>query len=233
MQIPWQMPNSTRNSRLGGVRWCLMSLPVVTQVPIQVHVVDSTPKSAAQKLQRFQRAKQLGSVPVKANGHAHAGLIIKDEVLNAWEEELGSCPVETDNFFSSGGDSMQAETLACTLSSRLGFPVDSALIYGSPEPARLAAALQEQISRTASQVYLSPTALTVLWHAQCNCSYADQIAWGLLCPPPPPPPIFSVQSPALATLQPLALCRGSAAADSKQTAFITLPKALLCSCLKA
>lgn len=134
-----------------------MSLPLVTQVPVQVHV-----KSAAQKIQRFQVAEQFESAPVKANGHAQAGHNIKYEVLNAWEQELGSCPVETDNFFSSGGDSMQAEILACTLSSRLGLSVDSALIYGNPEPARLAAALQEQISSTASPVYLSPTALIAL-----------------------------------------------------------------------
>ena len=52
---------------------------------------------------------------------------------------------------------MQAATLASNLSSRLEFPVESALVFSNPEPARLTAALQEQISQTSS--------LVSLWHA--------------------------------------------------------------------
>lgn len=129
-----------------------MQPPMVMQVPIQIHVVDSIPKSAAQKVQRFQLAEQFGSEPARANGHAQANPDIKEEILKAWEKELGSRPADTDNFFGSGAGSMQAATLASTLSSRLGVTVDSALIFSKPEPARLAAELQERISQTDSQV---------------------------------------------------------------------------------
>ena len=147
----------------GSVAWWPDNLSVFMQVPVQIHVVDNIPKSAAQKVQRFHLAEQFGQKPGKENSRPLASLNIKEEVLQAWEQELGSRPANTDNFFGSGGGSMQAATLASSLSSRLGVSVNSALVFSYPEPARLAATLQEQISQIESKV--SPSDMP--WRLLC------------------------------------------------------------------
>ena len=65
------------------------------QVPVKVHIVDVIPKSAAQKVQRFRLAEQYGQKPDTKSSLDRGSLDTKEEVLGAWEQELGFRPADT------------------------------------------------------------------------------------------------------------------------------------------
>lgn len=127
-------------------------------------MVPKIPRSAAEKVQRWRLTEQYTKQQDSAQQHvrdkrdAHDVL---DEVQQAWGEELGTRPSHGhDNFFESGGGSMQAAALAINLSSRLSMPVESAKVFSCPEPELLAASVQQQMAEACSRVRLQPA-----WHA--------------------------------------------------------------------
>ena len=121
-------------------------------------MVESIPKSAAQKVQRWRLTEQFTQQHDIKQPHVRDAQDVMREVQQAWEEELGRPPSHGhDNFFKSGGGSMQAAALAINLSSRLSFPVDTAMVFSRSEPERLAAAIQQQMGEACSKVRM--------WHA--------------------------------------------------------------------
>ena len=129
------------------------------QVPVRIHVVESIPRSAAQKIQRWKLAEQLGQPPKDKPQSRPNSLNVLEEVEQAWEQELGARPAQpTDNFFGSGGGSMQAAALASNLSHRLSLAVDSALVISHPQPRALTTALEAKIQEAHDLVRLQQIA---------------------------------------------------------------------------
>ncbi len=126
-------------------------------MPVQVHIVDAIPRSSAQKIQRWKLAEQLAHAAQSSkDSHHQANVNVTEEVEQAWEQELGARPANlSDNFFSSGGSSIQAAALASNLSARTSAAVDSTLVYSNPEPDRLAAAVSERLHDVSSSVNCS------------------------------------------------------------------------------
>ncbi|KAK9834508.1 hypothetical protein WJX74_003362 [Apatococcus lobatus] len=123
------------------------------KVPMTIHVVASIPKSSAQKVQRWQLAEQFGGEqgPNRA-ARDLSSLNVDEEVQGAWTEELGAPPeTGSDNFFSSGGSSMQAAALASNLSKRLETSVDSTLVFQQPVVHNMVTSLQEQLTGAQAQ----------------------------------------------------------------------------------
>lgn len=132
-------------------------------------MVKSIPKSAAEKVQRWRLTEQFTQQPDSEQQHVRDAQDVMQEVQQAWEEELGRPPShDHDNFFKSGGGSMQAAALAINLSSRLSFPVDTAMVFSRPGPERLAAAIQQQMAEACSNVRM--------WHSS-STQLAALIAW--------------------------------------------------------
>lgn len=118
-------------------------------------MASAIPRSAAQKVQRLQLTEQYAQQHDSKQQRVRDAQDVLHEVHQAWEEELGTCPLHGhDNFFKSGGGSMQAVALAINLSSRLSFAVDSATVFSRPEPDLLAAWIQQQMAEAGSKVIL-------------------------------------------------------------------------------
>ena len=128
---------------------------VHVQVPVRIHIVEAIPRSAAQKIQRWKLAEQLGQAPEGKTSGPPSHVDALEEVQLAWQQELGARPAQpTDNFFGSGAGSMQAAALASNLSSRLSLAVDSALVISHPQPETLARELQDMLLPTHRDVRL-------------------------------------------------------------------------------
>ncbi|KAK9835708.1 hypothetical protein WJX74_006391 [Apatococcus lobatus] len=131
------------------------------KVPARVHVVKAIPRSQAQKLQRWKLAELFSAQPYgrQPMDGAKTYRNVLEDVQRAWEEELSAPPAHgTSNFFSSGGGSMQAAALAINLSSRLGFPVDSATVFTHPEPEKLASSIQHRMASSHGKGSQAPAA---------------------------------------------------------------------------
>ena len=116
-------------------------------------MVESIPKSAAQKVQRFHLAEQFGQQDKTHGGHELSSAEIGEEVRGAWADELGAPPrSSSDNFFGSGGGSMQAAALASNLSHRLGTNLESAVVFQQPVLHQLVACVEGQFRGPQAQV---------------------------------------------------------------------------------
>ncbi len=124
-----------------------------TQVPVKVHMVDAIPRSGAQKIQRWKLTEQLGQPCSNEPARPPGSFDVDEEVRQAWGQELGFRPAHpTDNFFGSGGTSMQAAALASDLSSRLRIAVDSSFVFSHPQPDAMAADLRKKMHASQQQV---------------------------------------------------------------------------------
>ncbi len=117
-------------------------------MPIKIHVVSAIPRSAAQKIQRWKLAEQLGQPRLDKSDRPsdHVKVDVLEEVQHAWKQELGTRPAQpTDSFFGSGAGSMQAAALASNLSSRLKMPLEAALVFRHSQPQDLASVLENKL----------------------------------------------------------------------------------------
>lgn len=116
-------------------------------------MVESIPKSAAQKVQRFHLAERFGQQDKTDGRHELSSAEAGEEVRGAWADELGAPPRNSsDNFFGSGGGSMQAAALASNLSTRLGTNLESAVVFQQPVLRKLVDCVEDQLTEPKAQV---------------------------------------------------------------------------------
>ncbi|MGE0449172.1 MAG: AMP-binding protein [Vicinamibacterales bacterium] len=118
------------------------------KVPAQLHVVDALPMTLSGKVDRqrlVERARHLETDRARTLGSDDAGLDpFERAIAQQWRRILRSGPVaRTDDFFLSGGDSLQATMLHLEVERIAGRRIPLELLFRTPTLGAMARAAQD------------------------------------------------------------------------------------------
>jgi len=111
-------------------------------VPTDVIMLEALPRLAGGKVDRA--ALPAPPPPAPAPGPGASLTPTQQAVAAAWAEAReGKLPALTDDFFATGGDSMQALALLAAIEQRLGLSIPVPALLANPTVAHLAALVEE------------------------------------------------------------------------------------------
>jgi thioesterase domain-containing protein/acyl carrier protein len=121
-------------------------------IPAAIHFVDELPRTANGKLDRSAL-----HAPPRWRAPDRAETALERELLEIWGDLLGKPIRLDDDFFESGGDSLNAVDLSVRVEERLGYAMSPSVLVRAPTVRQLAVAIQGEVqSPSACLVALRP-----------------------------------------------------------------------------